>query len=241
MIDSTLKSYATRRLVAAALAVAIAIPVAFAARPSANLAWHQAGVAGFAQVTDGDTIVIGGTKIRLEGIDAPEGDQNCARADGRNWPCGVAATRELERLTRGRRVDCENHGADKYGRVLGICRVDDLNINAEMVRRGYAWAFVKYSTAFVAEEAQAKAQKIGVWQAPTMPPWEHRGQRWAHAEQTAPTGCAIKGNITRNGKIYHMPWSPWYTKVTIETDKGERWFCNEAEAVAAGWRAVQVQ
>jgi hypothetical protein len=50
----------------------------------------------------------------------------------------------------------------------------------------------------------------------------------------------IKGNITNGGRIYHMPWSPWYEKVRIETTKGERWFCNENEAVAAGWRPVRV-
>ena len=55
----------------------------------------------------------------------------------------------------------------------------------------------------------------------------------------APSGCAIKGNVTKNGRIYHMPWSPWYAQIKIEPDKGKRWFCTEAEALAAGWRPVQ--
>ena len=42
--------------------------------------------------------------------------------------------------------------------------------------------------------------------------------------------------ITKNGRIYHMPWSPWYGRVKIDTARGERWFCSEAEALAAGWR-----
>ena len=50
----------------------------------------------------------------------------------------------------------------------------------------------------------------------------------------------IKGNITDNGRIYHMPWSPWYGKVRIDPARGERWFCNENEAMAAGWRPVRV-
>ena len=46
--------------------------------------------------------------------------------------------------------------------------------------------------------------------------------------------------VTRSGNIYHMPWDRWYDKTRIETEKGERWFCTETEAVAAGWRpAVQ--
>lgn len=239
MIDATLRSYATRSAIAAALALGLAVPVGFWGGSQADPAVRTGTVSGFAQVVDGDTITVAGTKVRLEGIDAPEKDQLCARADGRNWPCGVVATRELMIMVRGRRVSCDNHGVDKYGRVLGICTADGVNLNAEMVRRGLAWAFVKYSTAFVKEEAEARTAKAGVWQAPTPPPWEHRGRLWSAAQQTAPNGCAIKGNITRNGKIYHNPSSPWYGKISIETGKGERWFCSEAEAEAAGWRPAQ--
>jgi hypothetical protein len=61
------------------------------------------------------------------------------------------------------------------------------------------------------------------------------------ADQAAVSGdCPIKGNITSSGHIYHMPWSPWYEKVRIDTAKGERWFCSEREALAAGWRPVHV-
>jgi len=52
--------------------------------------------------------------------------------------------------------------------------------------------------------------------------------------------CPIKGNISAKGeKIYHMPWSPAYAKTRINVSKGERWFCNEKEAVAAGWRGAR--
>ena len=44
-------------------------------------------VSGAARVIDGDTLEIGGTRVRLHGIDAPESAQRC-RADGRSWPCG---------------------------------------------------------------------------------------------------------------------------------------------------------
>ncbi|WP_455115531.1 sunset domain-containing protein [Roseobacter weihaiensis] len=39
-------------------------------------------------------------------------------------------------------------------------------------------------------------------------------------------------------KIYHTPWSPNYGNTKINTDNDERWFCYEAEALAAGWRPV---
>ena len=108
-----------------------------------------------------------------------------------------------------------------------------------MVRQGWAWAFVRYSTSYVPEEAAARADGLGIWQGEAMPAWEFRSRRWATAEPQAPQGCAIKGNITKHGRIYHMPWSPWYAQIRMEAgDKGKRWFCTEAEAVAAGWRPV---
>ena len=110
------------------------------------------------------------------------------------------------------------------------------DINAEMVRLGFAWAFTKYSTSYVEEEEMARSAKRGIWRAKTEPAWEYRAEKWAATEQEAPEGCAIKGNITKTGRIYHMPWSPWYSKVRIDEAKGERWFCSEAQA--AGWRAV---
>ena len=46
-----------------------------------------ADVTGKAQVTDGDTVKIGGMRIRLLGIDAPEQKQKCWKA-GQAWSCG---------------------------------------------------------------------------------------------------------------------------------------------------------
>jgi hypothetical protein len=51
------------------------------------------------------------------------------------------------------------------------------------------------------------------------------------------TGCRIKGNISQSGRIYHVPGSPSYDQTRIDESKGERWFCSEAQARAAGWRA----
>jgi hypothetical protein len=50
-------------------------------------------------------------------------------------------------------------------------------------------------------------------------------------------GCDIKANISETGeKIYHTFASGSYTRTIVTADKGERWFCNEVEAKAAGWR-----
>ena len=111
------------------------------------------------------------------------------------------------------------------------------NINEAMVRNGFAWSYRKYSSDYNVSEDAAREERLNIWQAETEPPWQFRESRWTVAEQQAPDGCPIKGNISRNGRIYHAPWSPWYTRTKISTEKGERWFCDEAEAIEAGWRA----
>ena len=233
--------------VAFALAVAWLIlvePVAAAPGPNGAPA-RGAMLVGTARVTDGDTIVIAGVRVRLEGIDAPETGQMCNLKWFGTWHCGAIASSALARMIGSHEVACENRGTDKYGRMLGVCVAGGVDLNAEMVRSGLAWAFVKYSSLYVREEAEARAAKIGVWQADTQTAWDYRAARWASAEvktASAPEGCVIKGAVTKNGRIYHMPWSPWYDKVRIDDNpvkRGERrWFCSEAEAEAAGWRPV---
>jgi endonuclease YncB( thermonuclease family) len=204
--------------------------------------WSVKGarVAGPARVVDGDTLVIGAVRVRLEGIDAPESAQTCGKGLIGTWRCGKAATDHLARLVRDREVVCESHGADVYGRMLGICNTAGLELNADLVRNGLAWAFIRYSARYVEVEAQARASRLGVWQGEARPAWEWRAERWQVAENqssgAAPSGCVIKGNISRGDKVYHLPWSPWYAKTRIDTSRGEHWFCSEAEAVAAGWR-----
>ena len=52
--------------------------------------------------------------------------------------------------------------------------------------------------------------------------------------------CPIKGNINAKGeRIYHVPGGKSYDATFIAVSEGERWFCSESEAVAAGWRAAK--
>jgi micrococcal nuclease len=53
-------------------------------------------------------------------------------------------------------------------------------------------------------------------------------------------GCDIKGNIGSGGeRIYHLPGGSHYRRTKVDEDKGERWFCSEAEAREAGWRPAR--
>jgi endonuclease YncB( thermonuclease family) len=238
----------TLRAVAFALALAVLItgllvataPVLFA-RSVAEIP-SSGVISGPARVVDGDTIEIGITRIRLEGIDAPEAGQTCQDRNQRDWKCGEASTKLLTILTAHRDVTCTSRGRDKYGRLLGICAVSGVaDINAHMVEQGLAWAFIKYSTIYVEHEARAKQAQRGIWQGQAQTAWDYRRIRWSQTAEVSPQGCAIKGNVSRAGLIYHMPWSPWYEQVVMRPEKGTRWFCSESEAQAAGWRSASAR
>ena len=85
---------------------------------------------------------------------------------------------------------------------------------------------------------RAKATKIGIWSGTFVMPWDFRhSQQSAGAGNTAPGQCLIKGNISSKGeRICHVPGGRYYDATVIDTAKGKRWFCSEAEARAAGWR-----
>jgi hypothetical protein len=55
-------------------------------------------------------------------------------------------------------------------------------------------------------------------------------------------GCGIKGNVSVNTgeRIYHMPGQKYYWATRINMARGERWFCSESDARAAGWRKSRV-
>ena len=194
-------------------------------------------LSGRATIIDGDTIEVAHATVRLYGIDAPEAGQSCGKASGGSWRCGNEATKAMADLAEGKEVHCEILGKDDYDRLLGICTVDGVVINERMVADGHARAFVRYTDDYATAEKQARAAKLGVWQGPAKAPWEYRAEKWVVAEQKAPEGCPIKGNISSNGRIYHPPWSPWYSRTKIDESKGERWFWSEGEAIDAGWRA----
>lgn len=200
----------------------------------------HADVAGRASVIDGDTIEIHGQRIRLHGIDTPESAQLCVGPDGTNWRCGQRAALALAGRIGTSPVTCRRTDTDQYGRIVAVCLEGAEDLNAWMVAEGWAVAYRRYSDDYVAVEEQAKATGRNIWSSRFVMPWDwRRGQRVVQREarDERQAGCDIKGNISSKGeRIYHVPGGRFHERTRIDASKGERWFCSEAEAQAAGWR-----
>jgi len=193
---------------------------------------------GPAIVTDGDTIKINNTKIRIHGIDAPESKQTCKLPD-KIIRCGAMATSEMKKLVNGNKITCQQTDTDRYGRVVAICHANGVDVGQRLIQAGWAVAYRRYSTRYVADEDAARSAKLGMWQGQFVKPWDWRrgGRLQSATATTGKTGCKIKGNISKSGKIYHMPGSRWYDRTKIDEAKGEKWFCKVEDAEQAGWRS----
>ncbi|MCE6951959.1 thermonuclease family protein [Cereibacter sphaeroides] len=188
---------------------------------------------GRARVIDGDTIEIEGARVRLFGIDAPETAQTCEAA-GTDWPCGRWATETLRARLRDRPVRCEGDERDRYGRLLANCSVEGEDLGAWLVRSGAAFAYRRYSSRYVEDEAHASMARAGVWSGRSERPEEFRHS----GGSVAPGNCTIKGNVSQRGRIYHLPGQEDYARTVISRPE-ERWFCSVAEAESAGFRPAR--
>lgn len=133
---------------------------------------------GSVRVIDGDTVDLSGMRVRLYGIDAPEAAQTCQR-NGREWACGTDAMRALEAEIGRLNVSCYKHGIDRYDRVVGICHTGSRDLNAWMVRSGWAVAYRQYGgEVYDGEEVVARVAQRGLWSSDFVMPWDwRRGER----------------------------------------------------------------
>jgi hypothetical protein len=149
-------------------------------------------------------------------------------------------------VTRSR-THCEPRSRGRYGRTVAVCAVAGQDVGAWLVRDGWALAFRTYSLDYIDEEEAARTATRGLWRGTFTPPWQWRAEQYAQRRPSAPApesrgphGCRIKGNVNAKGEgIYHLPGDRDYEATRIDPSRGERWFCSEDEAKAAGWRRAQ--
>lgn len=123
-------------------------------------------------IKDGDTIEVLFNKvpiiIRLEHIDCPEKKQ----------PYGKKAKQFVSNLVFGKTVNVFSKGKkDRWGRLIAVVKIRDLNLNKELVKNGLAMHYKKYSkdSSYDLIEKKAKSGKIGMWTQPNViAPWIYR-------------------------------------------------------------------
>ncbi len=209
------------------------------------------------RVVDGDTLIVAcgerqSEKIRLIGVDTPETKHPTKPVQY----FGREASAFTKKMCQGKEAKLEfdqAYAAKKhrgvYGRLLAYVYIKKpdgtwFDLNAELIKQGYAHAYTRFPFSRMEEfrrlEREAREAGRGLWgeagnsndqMAPTTPA-ATKGQRYEKNGQ-----CLIKGNINSRGKkIYHLPGMRYYKQTKINEAKGEKWFCTEEEAQAAGWR-----
>jgi endonuclease YncB( thermonuclease family) len=216
-------------------------------------------------INDGDTLRLGNTSFRLDGIDAPERDQVCLDEKGAQWTCGIEVRDQLIRLIGNRAVDCNDKGPDPGypGMRIGICWVEgeDVSLNQRLVREGWALNFEPSAKRrFKADQDDAQDNRRGLWKGCFTAPLDLRRWNKSKAKLLGPTcpgadnkkardilfpdhpamppGCAIKGNFALRAKItgHRGIYHMEACRSYLNTKNPNRWFCSEDEAKAAGFR-----
>lgn len=171
---------------------------------------HEAKVK---EVVDGDTIELAsGERVRYIGINAPESEYPEKPVE----PFGQEATEANRRLVAGRtvRLEFDVQRKDRYGRLLAYVYVDSLFVNAELVKRGYAYAYtwppnVKHADLFVRLQQEARKAGRGLWRAKplTQAIDHHEAQEYIGQYMT------VKGKVLStydSGKAVYLNFGPDY-------------------------------
>ena len=66
------------------------------------------------------------------------------------------------------------HKKSRMGRVFGVCEVINIEINRELVEKGFALARRKQTKDYVKYEKIAKKNELGIWQSEFIKPWDWR-------------------------------------------------------------------
>ena len=197
-------------------------------------------IEGKAVAIAGDQLRVGGTLIHLFGVEAPERNQTCSAPGGKSASCGANAKAALQKLMAGKRVNCDVSGRQTGDAANATCQVTGADIAGQLVRSGHVFATTGLFATYASAEREAKTAKAGLWRVgEQLHPADFRAKIWADAKQSAPDGCPIKGIVNGDAKSYLVPWASNYDKAKIRPARGERWFCTEDEARAAGWKPAE--
>ena len=193
------------------------------------------------QVIDGDTIEINGSdRVRLLEIDAPERGE-----------CYFSESKEaLSNLIEGEYVRLEKDisGVDNFGRLLRYVflsqedTMDETFVNDYMLEQGFADIYEasqnkRYRDILMHGRNEAVTMRKGMW-SECEEELELEMEKFETNNFPPDLTCVIKGNVSKNGygKVYFLPGCADYQRVKIDFEKGDMYFCDEAEALSHGFK-----
>lgn len=135
-------------------------------------------ISGPPTILEGDVVEIGGRKLRLYGIDAPDTGQMC-QGPKREHNCGRIATTGLMDLTAGlTSITCEVLGTGYGGQTIARCRdPQGFDLSRQMIYTGWAFATPAASLEFHQLQEKSQQARRGMWKWQVMRPW-----RWQNAQ-----------------------------------------------------------
>lgn len=179
------------------------------------------------EVIDGDTIKLNdGRRIRYISIDAPE-EEKCFAQEAKKINSDLVLNKQV-------RLERDTNEMDRFGRYLAYVYVqkgeEEVFVNETLLAEGAGEFFLDtvnlhYQDLLVQAAEQAHEKKKGLWQTCAL---------------NAKEGCQIKGNVDRLDKRwYHLPSFRHYEATEINLEHGDRWFCTEEDAQAAGFERAR--
>lgn len=197
-------------------------------------------------------------RVKYYGIEAPSVSSESGDSSAFNFNRFLVAGQTIE-------MEAAPEQTDEDGNLLCFAYVNGDMVNREMLDGGYARVTssevtYKHLQSFLKAEADAESEQRGLWQpAPhdfldipysrtpttgqpfeggTLPSFAGMPGIGSICDYSETTDAAIKGNVDSRTaqRTYYVPGSFFYETIAVSADDGDRWFCTEAEAAAAGWR-----
>ena len=179
------------------------------------------------EVIDGDTFRLNdGRRIRYIGLDTPE-EGECFAQEAKKINSDLLLDKKVD-------LEMDINEMDRFGRYLAYVflqeKKEKIFINEFLLAEGAGEFFLdtvnlRYQDVLIQAAGKAHQENKGLWQACASVPEK---------------GCQIKGNIDRLDKRwYHLPGFRHYEATQVNLDHGDRWFCSEEDAQAAGFKRAR--
>ena len=162
--------------------IIVAVAIAAACATSALAAGTDRTIAGEAEVIDGDSLIVGGVRIRILDVDAPERGQFCFTksepVEQGAWHCGRQAAHALSEAIGDQKVSCDMTARGVRKGWLARCSAGGHDLAQWLAANGWAVPAPDCKCEVIRSASdRAKAEGIGIWSSAFTMPWDWRKAR----------------------------------------------------------------